>query len=85
MINWKVRFRNKTFLVSFFSLLIAFIYDVMSLLNVTPMVEQGSVLGVMNMILTALGVMGVIADPTTVGLGDSKRAMTYESPWHDVG
>lgn len=49
------------------------------------MVEQGSVLGVMDMILTALGVMGVIVDPTTSGLGDSKRAMTYESPWHDVG
>ena len=85
MINWRVRFRNKAFLVSFFSLLIAFIYDVLSLLNVTPMVEQGSVLGVINMILTTLGVMGVIADPTTSGLGDSKRAMTYESPWHDVG
>lgn len=85
MINWKVRFRNKTFLVSFFSLLIAFIYNALNLLDITPMVEQGSVLGVMNMILTALGVMGVIADPTTSGLGDSKRAMTYESPWDDVG
>ena len=33
--------------------------------------------------LTLLGLLGVIIDPTTAGLGDSERAMTYEEPWRD--
>ena len=34
-------------------------------------------------ILTILGMVGVIADPTTAGLSDSKQAMTYNAPKQD--
>lgn len=34
-------------------------------------------------ILMILGMVGVIADPTTNGLSDSKQAMTYTSPKKD--
>ncbi len=37
----------------------------------------------MNQVLTFLGLIGVIVDPTTAGLGDSDRAMGYENPWDD--
>ena len=34
-------------------------------------------------LLTFLGLIGVIVDPTTAGLGDSERAMGYEVPYQD--
>ena len=37
-----------------------------------------------NQVLTFLGLIGVIVDPTTAGLGDSERAMDYEEPWDDT-
>ena len=36
-----------------------------------------------NQVLTFLGMIGVIVDPTTAGIGDSQRSMTYEEPWQD--
>ena len=44
---------------------------------------QSLVLQLMNQILTFLGMIGVIVDPTTAGLGDSERALAYEEPWDD--
>ena len=40
-------------------------------------------LQLLNQILTFLGVIGVLVDPTTAGIGDSERAMRYEEPWDD--
>ena len=37
-----------------------------------------------NQVLTFRGLIGVIVDPTTAGLGDSDRAMGYEEPWDDT-
>ena len=37
----------------------------------------------LNQLLTFLGLIGVIVDPTTAGLEDSDRAMGYEDPWDD--
>ena len=34
-------------------------------------------------VLTFLGLIGVIVDPTTAGIGDSNRAMSYTEPWED--
>ena len=33
--------------------------------------------------LTFLGLIGVLVDPTTAGIGDSERALGYEEPWDD--
>ena len=30
-----------------------------------------------------LVILGIVVDPTTAGVGDSKRAMSYEEPWED--
>ena len=48
-----------------------------------PTVTQNLVVQLMNQVLTFLGLIGVIVDPTTAGLGDSERAMGYEEPWDD--
>ena len=82
-INWKVRFQNKTFLAGLISLVVVFIYDLLQLLEIAPAVTQSAVMQVAEGILTILGMVGVIADPTTAGGADSKQAMTYDVPKQD--
>ena len=82
-LNWKVRFKNKVWLGSFLSLVIGFIYSLLALFDVFPAVTQNLVVQLLNQVLTFLGLIGVIVDPTTAGLEDSNRAMGYEEPWDD--
>lgn len=82
-INWKVRFKNKTWLASFTSMIIGFVYGMLSLFDVFPDVTQATVTRMVGQVLEFLGLIGVLVDPTTEGLNDSKRAMTYDHPWND--
>ena len=82
-LNWKVRFQNKIWLGSFLSLIIGFTYSLLALFDVFPQVTESLVLQLLNQVLTFLGLIGVIVDPTTAGLGDSDRAMGYEEPYRD--
>ena len=81
--NWKVRFKNKVWLGSFFSLIIGFVYSMLGLFDVFPEVTENTVVQLINQVLTFLGLIGVIVDPTTAGIGDSDRAMQYTEPWND--
>lgn len=82
-INWKVRFKNKVWLTSFISLIIGFVYNILRAFDVYPAVTESVVMNIVGQVLTFLGLFGFIADPTTEGLYDSQRALTYEKPWHD--
>ena len=82
-INWKVRFKNKVWLGSFLSLVVSFVYSMLGLFDIFPAVTKNNILEILNQILTFLGLIGVLVDPTTAGLGDSERAMGYEEPWDD--
>ena len=83
-INWKVRFKNKPWLASFLSLIIGFVFSILSLFDVYPSVTKSMVLQIIEQVLTFLGLIGVLVDPTTAGLDDSNRAMGYEKPWDDA-
>ena len=37
-------------------------------------------LGVVNALFALLAILGIVADPTTEGIGDSAQALTYGSP-----
>ena len=82
-LNWKVRFKNKVWLGSFLSLIVGFVYSMLALFDIFPQVTQNLVVQLLNQVLTFLGLIGVIVDPTTAGLEDSDRAMGYEDPWDD--
>ena len=82
-INWRVRFKNKVWLGSFLSLIVGFVYSMLALFDVFPQVTQNLVVQLLNQVLTFLGLIGVIVDPTTAGIGDSERAMSYAEPWDD--
>ena len=82
-INWKVRFRNKTWLTMFISLVVGFVFNMLKLFDIVPTFTENLVMNIVGQVLTFLGLIGVIVDPTTVGIDDSNRAMEYTEPWDD--
>ena len=82
-LNWKVRFRNKTWLFMFLSLIIGFVFNMLRLFDIYPAVTENQIVNIVNQVLTFLGLVGVLVDPTTAGVGDSDRAMQYIEPWDD--
>ena len=81
--NWKVRFKNKVWLASFFSCILTFAYTILAMFDVYPALTENSAVRIVDAILMALSLMGVIVDPTTAGLGDSIRAQGYTEPYKD--
>lgn len=82
-VNWKVRFKNKTWLSMFLSLIIGFVFNLLKMFDVVPVVTENFVMQIVGQVLTFLGLIGVLVDPTTAGLSDSNRAMGYDEPWED--
>ena len=82
-INWKVRFKNPTWLTMFISLIVGFAFNMLKMFDVVPKVTQNQIMEVVSQVLTFLGLIGVLVDPTTAGIGDSERALGYAEPWND--
>ena len=82
-INWKVRFKNKTFVVAFVTALVAFIYQLLGLLEIVPAVSQDNLMQVIMLVVNLLVTLGIITDPTTAGVTDSEQALNYNEPKED--
>lgn len=82
MINWKVRIRNKGFWLALVPAALLFVQAVLACFGVTWDYSQVSeeLLGVVNALFAVLAILGVVADPTTEGIGDSEQALTYDEP-----
>jgi phi LC3 family holin len=78
--NWTVRFKNRVWLASFIALIVSFVYQVLAMLDVAPGVTQDAVMQTINIVLMLLSALGVLIDPTTTGITDSRRAMSYTKP-----
>lgn len=83
VINWKLRLQNKATLWSIISLVVSLAYRILDAVGVIPPFSADFVLEIAADVLTLLGLLGVIVDPTTDGVPDSARAMGYEQPWKD--
>ena len=77
MLNIKASLKNKTFLISVAVLTVAFVYRVLSLFDIFPTASENEILELISMAVNILALVGVVVDPTTEGLSDSQRAMTY--------
>ena len=82
MLNWTVRFKNKTFWLSFVPAVLLLIQVAAALFGYT--LDLGALgdklLDVVNALFAVLALLGVVTDPTTKGLGDSAQAMGYDRP-----
>lgn len=82
MINWKVRFANKTFWLSLVPAVLLLVQVTAAVFGYTlDLGELGNRLAaVVNALFAVLTILGVVSDPTTKGLSDSVRAMGYDEP-----
>ena len=82
-INWKLRFQNKTTLTAIILALVALVYQVLGLFGVVPKISQDELTTVTGMVINLLCLLGIVVDPTTDGVSDSARALTYDTPRAD--
>lgn len=82
--NLIVRLRNKTWLLTAVPVFVSAIYNILALFGVVPPIAESAAIQALTTIINLLAVLGVVIDPTTAGLGDSARAMTYQYPYSDT-
>lgn len=87
MINWKVRLRNRNWVIGFISQIMIIAQMVLACLNSFGIIDfqltdaiQNGVLTFVNVFFVLLSLLGIVQDPTTKGFGDSERALTYKEP-----
>ena len=84
-INWIVRIKNKNFWISLIPAVLLLVQVVAAVFGFTlELGELGDkLLAVVNALFAVLTILGIVTDPTTAGVGDSKLAMTYSKPKED--
>ena len=82
MINWRVRIKNKAFWLAIIPAVLVLIQVVAAVFGYTlDLGELGNkLIAVVNAVFVVLSILGVVNDPTTSGLSDSKLSMTYNAP-----
>jgi phi LC3 family holin len=87
MINWKVRFKNRSWVMAFIAHLMIVAQMLLGGLNALGITDfqltdaiQQSILTFINAVFILLSLMGIVQDPTTKGMSDSERAKTYTEP-----
>lgn len=78
--NLKLRLKNKATLTAIVLTAVAFIYQILGLVGVVPPVSEEQVTKIAGIVINLLAILGILVDPTTAGVKDSARAMTYEEP-----
>ena len=81
-INWIARIKNKNFWVTLVPAVLLLVQTIAAVFGFTlDFGELGNqLLSVVNALFAVLALLGVVTDPTTSGLGDSKQALTYTEP-----
>lgn len=82
MINWTVRIRNKQFWVAIIPAILLLVQVVAAVFGFTlDLGDLGNkLLDVVNAVFSVLVILGIVTDPTTKGVGDSTKALTYTKP-----
>lgn len=82
MINWTVRFKNKSFWLSFIPAVLLLVQVVAALFGFE--LDLGDIgnrlIDVVNAVFAVLAILGIVTDPTTSGVSDSAQALTYDRP-----
>ena len=84
-INWTVRLKNKVFWLSLIPAIILLVQTVGAVFGLDlDLGDLGNkLIDVVNAAFVLLAVLGIVADPTTAGMNDSKLALTYKEPKDD--
>ena len=84
-LNLLVRVKNKAFWLAVIPAIALVAQAVAAVfgytIDLTTMV--GKLQAVVNAVFALLVILGIVVDPTTDGINDSNRAMSYTEPWKD--
>ena len=85
-INWKVRIKNKMFLIALIPAVLLLVQAGCAVFGIELDFGdlQEKLLTVINALFAVLVILGIVVDPTTEGLHDSERALGYEEPYRDA-
>lgn len=85
MINWTVRIKNRNFWLAVIPAVLLLVQTVAAVFGYTlDLGEIGNrLIAVVNAVFGVLVVLGVVVDPTTAGISDSKQARGYDFPKED--
>lgn len=78
--NFILRLKNKTCLVALISSIIAFVYQILGIFEVVPVISESEITQICGIVINLLVTLGVIVDPTTQGIADSKQVLEYTEP-----
>ena len=79
-INWKVRIKNPVFWLTAVPAVLTMVYTILGLFGIVPALSEDTLINALTAIISVLSALGVLVDPTTKGVQDSERAMTYDAP-----
>ncbi|WP_324824971.1 phage holin [Sinanaerobacter sp. ZZT-01] len=79
-INWKLRFKNKAVLTALFACTVTFIYQIFGIFDITVSISENEIIQIISVFLNFLAALGILIDPTTMGMNDSESALTYQEP-----
>lgn len=81
-INWMLRIKSKYFWLAIIPALLLLVQ-----VCAAPFgyewdfgVLNAQLAAIVNALFAVLAILGIVADPTTKGMGDSEQAMTYDEP-----
>ena len=83
-INWKVRFRSPVFVVTFFTMVLSFIYNVLGMLEIVPPITEEAATNVLIAAVQLMSTLGILNDPTSAGLCDCKNVLALKQPLRDT-
>ena len=81
-INWRVRIKNKAFWVAIIPAVLLLVQQMCAVFGVQLDFGelQSQLVAIVGTVFTLLAILGIVADPTTAGVGDSEQAMGYTEP-----
>lgn len=84
-INWIVRIKNKAFWLALIPAVLLLIQVIAAPFGYKWdfVILNEQLTAIINAIFGVLAILGVVTDPTTAGVADSKQALTYTAPKED--
>jgi len=79
-INWLLRFKNKPVLLAIVGAVVAFVYQVCGIIGVVPAISEQTVVEWAGLVINVLVFLGVVVDPSTAGVKDTKNVLERTEP-----
>lgn len=66
----KKKLKNKTFVITMVAVLVGFVYQALSILEIVPKISESEIMNLSGLLINMLAMLGVLIDPNTDGIKD---------------